>query len=350
MLLSEHELGIQSHPKHLEKLFEMMKINRNLTPKHVPVHQLLDEPDETNELPADKAKIYRSCIGILLYIASDFVECQYAIRGLAQTMSRPTVQAFICLRRLCLYLLGCVDHCTVMRCTDHQGLWHYTPNEYTMEVYSDSDWANHRSTRRSVSSGHICLFGNLLYSSSRTQKTIALSSAEAEIYAGVSACCDGKLMQACIQFLPEDGVKVEFTLNLDNSAAKAFFFRSGVGRIRHISVRVLWLQREVVATDSTRDNTADLGTKRLSRDRMRCLMNLCKVYDLSQSEYVGKDVLEKVHQSEAMSEGIKLLRNNGIKSNSAKSVMRILLLGALGLPVDAMETSSTTQCLFGHQR
>ena len=97
MLLSEHELGIQSHPKHLEKLFEMMKINRNLKPKHVPVHQLLDEPDETNELPADKAKIYRSCIGILLYIASDFVECQYAIRGLAQTMSRPTVQAFICL-------------------------------------------------------------------------------------------------------------------------------------------------------------------------------------------------------------------------------------------------------------
>ena len=44
-------------------------------------------------------------------------------------------------------------------------------------------------------------------------------------------------MQACIQFLLDDGVKVkvEFTLNLDNSAAKAFFFRSGVGRIRHIS-------------------------------------------------------------------------------------------------------------------
>ena len=177
---------------------------------------------------------------------------------------------------------------------------------------------------------------------------MALSSAEAEIYAGVSACCDGKLMQACIQFLLEDGVKVEFTLNLDNSAAKAFFFRSGVGRIRHISVRVLWLQREVKlgmvtpSTVSTRDNTADLGTKRLSRERMRYLMNLCKVYDLSQSEYVGKHVLEKVHQSEAMSEGIKLLRNNGIKNNSAKSVMRILLLGALGLPVDAMETSSTT--------
>ena len=182
MLLSERELAIQNHPKHLEKLFEMMKINRGLKPKQVPVHQLLDEPDETDELAPDKAKIFRSCIGILLYIASDFVECQYANRGLAQVMSKPSVQAFLCLRHLCLYLLGCVDHCTVMTYSDHQGLLHYTPSEYTMEVYSDSDWAKHRSTCKSFSSGHICLFGNLLYSSSRT-KTIALSSAEAKIYA-----------------------------------------------------------------------------------------------------------------------------------------------------------------------
>ena len=131
--MSEPELAIQSHPRHLEKLFEMMKINRGLKPKQVPVHQLLDEPDETDELAPDKAKIFRLCIGILLYIASDFVECQYAIRGLAQVMSKPTVQAFLCLRHLCLYLLGCVHHCTVMTYSDHQGLLHYTPTEYTMK-------------------------------------------------------------------------------------------------------------------------------------------------------------------------------------------------------------------------
>ena len=133
-------------------------------------------------------------------------------------------------------------------------------------------------------------------------------------------------MQACIQFLLDDGVKVkvEFTLNLDNSAAKAFFFRSGVGRIRHISVRILWLQREVKlglvspSTVTTRDSTADLGTKRLSRDRVRYLMNLCKVYDLSQSAYVGHETVDRVRQAEAMSEGIKLLRNNGLRTGAAK--------------------------------
>ena len=144
MLLSERELAIQNHPKHLEKFFGMMKISRGLKPKQVPVHQLLDEPDETDELAPDKAKIFRLCIGILLYIASDLVECQYAIRGLAQVMSKPTVQAFLCLRHLCLYLLGCVDHCTVMTYSDHQGLLHYTPTEYAMEVYSDSNWAKQK--------------------------------------------------------------------------------------------------------------------------------------------------------------------------------------------------------------
>jgi hypothetical protein len=57
MLLSERELAIQSHPKHLEKLFEMMKINRGLKPKKVPVHQLLDEPDETEEWPQTRPRL-----------------------------------------------------------------------------------------------------------------------------------------------------------------------------------------------------------------------------------------------------------------------------------------------------
>ena len=127
-----------------------------------------------DELAPDKAKTFRLCIGILLYIASDLAECQYAIRGLAQVMSKPTVQAFLCLRHLCLYLLGCVDHCTVMTYSDHQGLLHYTPTEYAMEVYSDSNWAKQKKVPARAFSSR----GNLMYSSSRTQKTIALSSAE----------------------------------------------------------------------------------------------------------------------------------------------------------------------------
>ena len=41
-----------------------------------------------------------------------------------------------------------------------------------------------------------------------------------------------------------------------------------------------------------------------------------------------------------MSEGIRLLRNNGLKTGAAKSIMRVLLLGALGLPCEAMSSAS----------
>ena len=73
---------------------------------------------------------------------------------------------------------------------------------------------------------------------------------------------------------------------------------------------------------------------------MRYLMNLCKVYGLSQSAYVGQETVDKVHQTEAMTEGIKLVRNNGLKTGAAKSIMRVLLLGALGIPCEAMSLAS----------
>ena len=222
MLMNEFELAIQSHPKHLEKLFELLKIGRGLRPKKTPVHPMLDEDDKTELLDNQQASIYRSCIGILLYVTSDFVECQYAIRGLSQSMSKPTKQSMECLRYLCTYLLGCTDQCLMLKYESHQGLLHYNPEDYTLEIFSDSDWAKHRTTRRSVSAGYLFMFGNLLYSSSRSQKALALSSCEAEVYAGTSATSDAVLMYHCICFCvgPNETVKVK--LALDNAAGIKF--------------------------------------------------------------------------------------------------------------------------------
>ena len=67
----------------------MLKLGRGLKPKKTPAHPLLDETDSSEPLDAQQAGVYRSCIGILLYISNVFVECQYAIRGLSQSMSKP---------------------------------------------------------------------------------------------------------------------------------------------------------------------------------------------------------------------------------------------------------------------
>ena len=359
-LISEDEMAIQSHPKHLERLFDLLCINRRLKPKKTPGHPMLDEPDTTTKLSAGDASVYRSCIGILLYISSDYVECQYTIRGLSQSMSSPSVQAMACLRHLAQYLLGCTEHAMVLKYEAHKGLLHYNPCDYTLEIYSDSDWAKHKQTRRSVSSGYLFLFGCLLYSTSRSQKALALSSAEAEIYSAASATSDAILMYHCLRFAIGDKDDIKVHLAMDNSAARAFLCRVGVGRIRHISLRILWMQEKTkegfmtVGKVGTKENVSDLGTKRLTRDRMEYLMNLCKVYNMANSQFVGSSFAEKLEEQQILRVGIKNLRQMGFNGTTSKSLMRVLLINALSstmameLPADpSPSSSSSTSGLFG---
>ena len=59
-------------------------------------------------------------------------------------------------------------------------------------------------------------------------------------------------------------------LGTDSSAAKSFVSRRGLGRMRHLEIRDMWLQREVreggleVSKVHGEDNPADLMTKILN--------------------------------------------------------------------------------------
>ena len=57
-----------------------------------------------------------------------------------------------------------------------------------LETYSDADWSSNKTHRRSTSCGVHFLGGNCVYGSSRSQKTISLSSCESELHAMVSEC------------------------------------------------------------------------------------------------------------------------------------------------------------------
>ena len=104
---------------------------------------------------------------------------------------------------------------------------------------------------------------------SATQGAVALSSAEAEFYAMVDGTQRAKWAMTVAREL---GLKVgdtEIVLGTDSSAAKSFVARRGLGRMRHIEVRDLWLQEEVrkggvrVVKLAGEENPADLMTKYL---------------------------------------------------------------------------------------
>ena len=74
---------------------------------------------------------------------------------------------------------------------------------------------------------------------SRTQKTRALSSGEAEYYALVSGCAEG----LGIQSLAEDmGYEVEVWVWTDSDACRGIASRRGLGKMRHVELRYLWVQ------------------------------------------------------------------------------------------------------------
>ena len=79
---------------------------------------------------------------------------------------------------------------------------------------------------------------------SSTQGAVALSSAEAEFYAMIEAVIRGK---GILNIMQEIGFVVTERIQLltDSSAAKSFVSRTGLGRIKHLQIRDLWLQREV---------------------------------------------------------------------------------------------------------
>ena len=68
---------------------------------------------------------------------------------------------------------------------------------------------------------------------SKTQATIAQSSAESELIAVVRAACEGLGM---ISLADDFGIELKIRLHVDASAALGILQRQGVGRVRHLDV------------------------------------------------------------------------------------------------------------------
>ena len=108
------------------------------------------------------------------------------------------------------------------------------------------------------------LSGGMLKGWSSTQGSIAMSSGEAEYYSMVKAASEALGAQALAADL---GWTWKIRLWVDSSAAKSMASRMGLGRVRHLEVRFLWLQevvrigRLMIRKIAGERNPADVLTK-----------------------------------------------------------------------------------------
>lgn len=135
---------------------------------------------------------------------------------------------------------------------------------------TDSDWATDQQNRKSKSAVHIYVGDCLLYSYTRRQTVIAQSSAEAEFYATASGVSEAILLRKVLAFF---GLPLGLRVLTDSAANNAMAHRLGVGKVRHLETKVLWLQQLVyqglltMTWRAGRFNNADLGTKVLQKAR-----------------------------------------------------------------------------------
>ena len=144
----------------------------------------------------------------------------------------------------------------------------------TLTIACDSNWAGCRRTRKSTTCFIIWVGHMMLTAQSKTQGFHALSSGEAEWYAATSGAAEGLYIMGLLTFF---GWELEARVFSDSSAARGIAGRQGVGKVRTLETRTLWLQAKVreglvkVLAIAGKKNPADLGTKALGSQRIQTL-------------------------------------------------------------------------------
>ncbi len=228
------------------------------------------DPKDEELLQDAEATTFRALTARANYLAQDRPDAQYAVKEIARRMAAPRRGDWELLKRFGRYLRG------APRAVFHY-YWQQPPT--SLDAYVDSDWAGCKTSGRSTSGGAVLHGWHVIKSWSTTQAIVAMSSAEAELY----AMTKGAANTLGIMSLGGDfGMSLDAKVHTDASAALGIVNRQGLGKLRHIRVQYLWLQGRVKDGDVEvhkvpgQANPADLLTKHLAaHDMQRHLTKLC---------------------------------------------------------------------------
>ena len=301
-------LTVSMGNKYIEKLVELLGLQQK-KPRTTP--EPAYEEDVSPELEGEERQRFATAVGILLYISSDRPDAQHGIRELASSLTKPTKAKYRRLEHLVCYLKGTAGYSIRFTKTkpgvstlipeDHWFTHEPEDKEDLLEVMTDADWAGNKVTRKSVTACHFYYNGLLVHTLTRTQKAIALSSCESEYVALTTGASEGIFLRNCIKHLT--GRQCRLVLRCDSSSARAFCQRQGVGRVRHISCGLLWLQNHIQEGDveikpiGTWRNTSDISTKIQTKKRLRVLLNLMGFVDTHQ-DYVPVGEVERAEDEQ----------------------------------------------------
>jgi hypothetical protein len=238
-----------------------------------------DCPTSPTAIAAMKLKPYRSAVGAIMYaMLGTRPDITFAITALSQFNSNPGEVHWKALKRLIRYLLGTVNYSLTYGSNNQ--------NQLIMMGYCDADWGSNQDDRRSVTGYVYILNGGAVSWQARKQPTVALSSVEAEYMAATEATKEAIWLRS---FFNELGLKIPspITILSDSQGSIALAKNPAVhSRSKHIDIRHHFIREQVAIGQikmyyvPTKDMTADILTKPLSRDRHQRLVGLLGIRSL----------------------------------------------------------------------
>eukprot|EP00971_Amphidinium_carterae_P239260 4749684-Amphidinium_carterae.1 len=274
-------------------------------------------------------KIYRSVCGRLQFASPRRPDLLFTLKEFGTGLAK-SKKSHWQLKHLTRYLRGRSE--TVLVQVPE------TAMKEILRAQADSDWAGCQSTRRSISCGMIWWGGVLISSYSRTQSTIATSSAESD-YNGACACAsEAVYVKELLKFLGEE---VQIQLELDASSAISMGSRVGLGKATIKLVKVKGTQ-----------HPPDVGTKYLSKHGMihaKTMLGLMEPESLVALGYEIQDssgIKDQLDRSSSMvaSIGIASLMSGRELDRCAASF--IFVLAAKTAPLRAAATAATQELVI----
>jgi hypothetical protein len=232
----------------------------NAAPVSTPMEVGFQAKSQDYDKPLPSSTPYRELMGCLLYISRQTrPDVLYPVNLLCQFLANPYVKHWNAAKRVLVYLYHSRHFSLRIGPSDSSGL----------KAYSDSTWADDPNTRLSRSGGVLFYNGSFINAYSHPQRSVSLSSTQAEYQALSSAVQEIIFFR---QLLVELGFpqSIPTPLFCDNQGALFLIVSTkNHPKVKHISIKYHFvrqaLQEKLISVHyvPTQDQLADAFTKPL---------------------------------------------------------------------------------------
>ncbi|XP_023762312.1 uncharacterized mitochondrial protein AtMg00810-like [Lactuca sativa] len=126
--------------------------------------------------PAVDLTLYRSMIGLLLYLTTSCTDIMFFVCNCARFQSNPREPHLIMVKNIFQYLKGSIS----------LGLWYPSKSRFFIQAFLDADLGGCNLDRKSTSGGCQLLDGKLVSRQSKKQTCVLISTAESKYVAAAA--------------------------------------------------------------------------------------------------------------------------------------------------------------------